>query len=469
MYVRRKKFVREKGSLRGSNLHTIRITSFTAIISMIIAMALALSITQGFYKMSFKVDPSIYEELQKGETIAYVSFEKNIEINCIEKWNFGKIHIYKIILKSQKDIDYLISKGAISIYGYKDFKKPPIHFLNINEYNFRQIDIDNEFHLVKEWIGRNITIGIIDTGIDYKHPDFYENGKIVIKAFASMLYKSISGNFIFFEPYKNGTIDDLFNYDDYIWRKYGEPAFLDINGHGTHTAGIIVGRGNAGNYKGIAWGAYLVVVKAFNKDGVAGMDTCLNSLEWIYNNTEKYDIKILSLSWGAAFASDGNDPLSLAVDEIANKNVLVFASAGNEGNIPTTINVPAVAKKAFAIGAWDAYKDKIAPFSSLGPTIDMRMKPDLMASGVMVVSCKSSFVSFPSEYTVGEYYVALSGTSMSAPTVAGIAADFIEYFKYWNGRNPSYNDFINYIDKNSRKINYVKDFISGWGIPIAPH
>ncbi|RLF63147.1 MAG: hypothetical protein DRN30_06985, partial [Thermoplasmata archaeon] len=153
---------------------------------------------------------------------------------------------------------------------------------------------------------------------------------------------------------------------------------------------------------------------------------------------------------------------------VEKKGVWVFAAAGNEGNLPTTIVVPAVARRAFAVGAWDPYYDRVAPFSSLGPTVDMRMKPDLVAAGVMVVSCRSQYADFPDEYEVGRYYVALSGTSMATPAAAAVAADFVEYFRYWHGRDPTINEFIQWLEHSARHINAVKDFVTGWGIPLAP-
>jgi len=390
-------------------------------------------------------------------------------------WRFGKLVIAKTTLTSMDQLESLISTpGVISVYAAKKLSHAPLYYLDPAEYSFRDRDIDNEFHKATGmWIGRNVTVAIIDTGIDYTHPDFWEaDDKPVIRRLVSILYTWSNGSFVEWDLESNPNVEALLEFDESLWNKYGEPAFLDINGHGTHVAGIIAGRGRASNgaYKGIAPGAKLVVIKAFGRDGSSSIDLCLSALEWVYDNSAKYGIKILSLSWGASFASDGRDPLSLAVDRIVeDRNVWVFAAAGNEGNYPTTVVVPAVARRAIAVGAWDPYYDKLAPFSSLGPTIDLRMKPDVVAAGVFIVSTASQFVKFPSEYMVGEYYVALSGTSMATPVAAGIAADFIEYYRYWFGRDPSIDDFVKWVEANGRRINVVKDFITGVGIPLAPH
>ena len=487
MYVRRKRrFVRRKGSSGGSTdiwLTVVPRLSRGVAVAVLIAVAAAVLpatlITLTPLQVAlFHVDPSIQESLITGNPVyVFVVAKSDAGLGLPEfrVWRFGDVKIVKTKLTSLTQLYSLARKeGVISVYAWKRFRNSPLYYIDPSQYPFREFDADNRLHeAFGPWIGRNVTVAIIDTGIDYTHPDFYdENNRSIIKVLVTMFYVSATTHqYLFWEPCKNGTMEDLLKLDMQLWEQYGEPAFLDINGHGSHCAGIVAGRGWASNgtYKGIAPGAYLVIVKAFDRNGQASMDFCLSALEWVYNNTEKYGIKVLSLSWGAAFASDGTDPMSVAVDKIAEKGVLVFAAAGNEGNVPTTVVVPAVARGAFAVGAWDPYYDKVAPFSSLGPTVDFRMKPDFMGAGVMVVSCRSRYVNFPEEYMVGEYYVALSGTSMATPAAAGVAADFIEYFRYWHHEDPTAQDFIRWELANGRHINFVKDFLTGWGIPVAPH
>jgi len=451
--------------------------------ALVLAVALSIPVVimalRPFHAMLFRVDPQLYDALVSGgPAVAYVSVRGDTDLGLrpLKVWRFGDLRVVKVRLSSVQQLGGLLSRpGVISVYGWKVFRSAPLHYVEVSQYErFREVDIDNEFHRAYgPWIGRNVTVAVIDTGIDYTHPDFFdERNRSIIRVLVSMFYVwSDTGEYVTWDLEQNPNVTALLEFDKEIWQQYGEPAFLDINGHGTHVAGIIAGRGWASNgkYRGIAPGARLVVVKAFDKDGSASIDSCLEALEWVYNNTERYDIKILSLSWGAVFASDGNDPLSLAVDELVEKKgVWVFAAAGNEGNLPTTIVVPAVARRAFAVGAWDPYYDRVAPFSSLGPTVDMRMKPDLVAAGVMVVSCRSQYADFPDEYEVGRYYVALSGTSMATPAAAAVAADFVEYFRYWHGRDPTINEFIQWLEHSARHINAVKDFVTGWGIPLAP-
>jgi len=425
--------------------------------------------------VSVRVDPDIYTQLsEKGSAEVYISSNKPLNVKTSKVWVFGNsLYIYRVVVYSKSDVDaFLSTPGVISIYSEKRLKPAVIFNISASGYDLSK-DIDNVFHRASGvWSGRGVTVAIIDTGIDYTHPDFFDqNNKSIVKLLVSVLYVTQTQNYVVWSFDKNGSVDQLLAFDKDLWNRYGEPVFLDINGHGTHVAGIIAGRGWASNgrYRGIAPGSSLVVVKAFNKDGASSIDLCLTALQWVYNYGKLYNISILSLSWGAYFASDGSDPLSLAVDAIVlDKGIWVFAAAGNAGNYPNTIAVPGVAKNAITVGAWDAYYDKLAWFSSLGPTVDNRMKPDFVASGVMVVSTKSRYANINAP-TVGDYYVALSGTSMATPVVAGLAANFIEYYRAYHHKEPTLQDFVNWMSVNGRRINmFYKDFITGWGIPYSP-
>ena len=468
------RFVRRKkgGSSGGKKLEALFNVAFIA--SLLVAFT-TINVLKPLAAFS-RIDPDVLQSLNSGEAVeVYVVADTTVKLVGIKEWRFGDVKIVKMWLYDRDDLDRLASmSGVKSVYGSKKFTHPIPDFSVADvTYNLSR-DIKWEVHKRNEnWIGRNVTVAIIDTGLDYLHSDFYdENNNTIVKIFVSVLFVSAkTGEPIVWIPGVNGTMDELYMYDMELYAEYNETAFLDLSGHGTHVAGIVAGRGwvSNGKYRGLAPGSELVVIKAFNNDGYASMDACLDALQWVYDYWGDYDIRILSLSWGAAMASDGSDPISVACDKIADQGIFVFAAAGNMGNIPTTVMVPAVAKKVYAVGAWDGYLDKIAPFSSIGTTIDFRMKPDMLGAGVMVVSSKSSFVDFPDYLEVDEYYVALSGTSMSTPCVAAVCADFIEYYYYWNHEYPSRQDWETFVIRNSRKLNpFFKDFISGWGIPISP-
>jgi len=251
--------------------------------------------------------------------------------------------------------------------------------------------------------GSGVIIGILDTGIDGHHPDFY---------------------------FPNGTCKIIIN----VSMVPDEPP-IDYYGHGTHVAGIAAGTGVAshGKFTGVAPGALLANIKVINKEGI-GYDS------WIIAGIEEAvedGVDIINLSLGGGMNGDGSDPLSMAVDWAVDNNVVVVVAAGNEGPHYSSLGTPAVAKKAITVGAIS--KDyKLAEFSSRGPTGDGRPKPEVVAPGVNIIAplARNSTLSKSLEdyilYGDGGDYIPLSGTSMAAPHVAGLAALIKQVHPDWN-------------------------------------
>jgi subtilisin family serine protease len=243
--------------------------------------------------------------------------------------------------------------------------------------------------------GSGINIAILDTGIDPTHPDV--SGKIVTAI----------------DLTDDGTTDDLF-------------------GHGTHVAVIAAGTGIAseGKFKGVALGASLMNIKVLNRYGYGYDSWIISGIEYAANN----GANIISMSLGGS-PTDGNDPMSQAVDAAVAKGVVAAIAAGNSGSY-STVGAPGAARKAITVGASDK-SDNLAWFSSRGPTVDFRVKPDVLAPGVNIISghatncIPSSVCSYipnpPGEPSSGPpnyppYYWSLSGTSMATPHVSGLIA-----------------------------------------------
>ena len=198
----------------------------------------------------------------------------------------------------------------------------------------------------------------------------------------------------------------------------GQTTAYDDNGHGTHVAATIAGDGDAradGRYKGVAPAAALVGVKVLDANGSGTMAGVTAAIDWVVQNKDLYGIEVINLSLGASGCSDGTDATSAAVNNAHAAGLVVAVAAGNEGPGRCTIGTPGAAAGALTVGAMadtSALGLAQASFSSRGPTADGRIKPDVSAPGVNIVSAQTN---------TANGYVEYSGTSMATPFVAGVA------------------------------------------------
>lgn len=257
--------------------------------------------------------------------------------------------------------------------------------------------------------GRNVTAAVLDTGIS----DIYDfRGRI--KAFADVI---------------GGRKDP---YDD--------------NGHGSHVSGIL------GGVKGFAPKVSLIGVKVLDKAGRGSSADLLSGLQWVYENREKYDIRIVNLSVGTGI-SDSFDPLVSAVEALWDKGVVVVSAAGNGGPAPGSVTSPGTSRKVITVGCLDDNKKcsiwdrAVKDFSGRGPTRDCIVKPDILAPGAEIYSCSNT----------GEY-IPLSGTSMSTPIVSGAAALLLEKYPELTPDQVKYMLKITAEDLNCPKNR------QGWGL-----
>ena len=171
----------------------------------------------------------------------------------------------------------------------------------------------------------------------------------------------------------------------------------------------------------------------YTSDVIAGID-------WAVANRVRYGIRVMNLSLGHAVAEpSATDPLCQAVQRAVQAGIVVVASAGNYGLTSTGapvlggITSPGNSPYALTVGAIDTAgtvdrsDDKVAPYSSRGPTaFDMAVKPDVVAPGTRLVSleAQNSYLSvhYPNWHIAGtgrNAYLRLSGTSMSTAVVSG--------------------------------------------------
>lgn len=221
----------------------------------------------------------------------------------------------------------------------------------------------------------------------------------------------------------------------------------DHNGHGTHVAGSVVGTGAAsdGTYKGMAPDAKLVFhAIATEGDRVGG------NLNVFLDEAYGEGARIHSDSWGS------DDEGEYSIDSYLfdkfiwdHPDLTALIAAGNSGVYGyETVGSPATAKNVIAVGASENLRpeinedsdneDDIAYFSSLGPTIDGRFKPDIVAPGTAILSTRSSIA--PDDNFMGpfnSYYAYMQGTSMATPILAGGTAQIRQFLVEKGYEKPS--------------------------------
>jgi subtilisin family serine protease len=209
-----------------------------------------------------------------------------------------------------------------------------------------------------------------------------------------------------------------------------------MEGHGTHVAGIAMGTGapldndDDGEYDhiGVAPQANLIDIKVMERWGTGVMGEAIRGIEWCIEHKDEFNIRIMSMSIGGNYNSDGQDAASQAVNAASAAGIVSVISVGNGGS--NTIGPPGSADTAITVGASDDQgtvdrsDDTWWSSSNVGPRADDNdgdpmdeLKPDVLAPGVNIMSAKSD--------TPGTY-ISFSGTSMACPIVAGIVALMLE-------------------------------------------
>lgn len=207
------------------------------------------------------------------------------------------------------------------------------------------------------------TAWIIDTGIDFDHPDLTVD-----------------------VPRSKSFIS-------------GETSADDGNGHGTHVAGIIGGKNNNFGVLGVASGATLVSLRVLNDEGEGTLSGIIQALSYINANAKAGDVVNMSLG------EEVNSPtLNQQVQYTASKGILISVAAGNDGEAANKYSPGnANGQNIYTVSAVDSL-DHFASFSNFGNDV-----VDYAAPGVRILSTFSN-----------GRYAYLSGTSMAAPHVAGL-------------------------------------------------
>jgi serine protease AprX len=213
----------------------------------------------------------------------------------------------------------------------------------------------------------------------------------------------------------------------------------DGRGHGTLVAGVAAG--SASGHAGAAPTAGIVSLDVMDDQGMARTSDVIAATQWILKNRKAYDIRVANFSLHSASPSSFRwDPLDKAVEKLWLSGVVVVAAAGNQGqgSQPTPMAyAPGNDPFAITVGALDLHgstnleRADVAPWSAWGYTLDGFAKPELAAPGRAIVGPVPADSTLATERpgqvlrTREGTYMTLSGTSLSAPVVAGIAADLL--------------------------------------------
>ena len=259
--------------------------------------------------------------------------------------------------------------------------------------------------------GIDETICILDTGINFMHPDLIGKNKTCII------------NCITEDCVENCSI-------------------ADDNGHGTHVAGIVAANGGR---KGAAIGAKLIGVKALDSSGQGTTSDIDAGIDWCIANSLTYNISVISMSLGTdcdltpqycynTYCDVEWVSTATRIDNATSRNISVIIATGNDYN-KTHISSPACIKNATAVGATNK-DDTIASYSNRNNLTD------LIAPGTSISSTSNS-----------GGYESRTGTSMAAPHVAGAFVLIREFFRLQNNRVPTPLEILTILNSTGKRIN----------------
>ncbi|MER2006386.1 MAG: S8 family peptidase [Psychrobacillus sp.] len=254
------------------------------------------------------------------------------------------------------------------------------------------------------YTGKNVVVAILDTGCNYHHLDLKDR---------------IIGGYNFTNEFGG----DVTN-------------FIDLNGHGTHVAGVIAASLNNLGIVGVAPEVSLLIFKVLDYKGSGTTESLINAINYAVNwkgpNNER--VNILSLSLGL---SSSKEKLHNAVKQAIANNIAIVVASGNNGDGDFSTNeysYPAGYDEVIAVGATDPHQ-AIANFTNTNKEVD------IYAPGVDIESTY-----------INEDYVTLTGTSMAAPHVSGALALLINKYENLQKRKPTEPELFNYLMQHTTNV-----------------
>lgn len=240
----------------------------------------------------------------------------------------------------------------------------------------------------------SVVVGIIDTGVDYTHPELVQNMWTNNAELTGVRGVDDDGN---------GYVDDIYGAD--AVNRDGDP--MDDQGHGTHVAGTIGAKGNnSSGVVGVSWDVKIMALKFLSSGGYGSTSGAIDCLEYaLWMKNRGVNIRLTSNSWGGGGFSQA---LRDAIAATTNAGMLFIAAAGNDAtnndvvpHYPSSYDLGRI----IAVASTDR-SDALSYFSCYGAT-----SVDLAAPGSDILSTLPN-----------DRYASYSGTSMATPHVAGAAA-----------------------------------------------
>lgn len=262
-------------------------------------------------------------------------------------------------------------------------------------------------------------IAVIDSGIDFSHPDLKNN------EWTNQGEKANNR-----DDDKDGFTDDLHGWD---WVK-DSGAVVDEQGHGTIVAGIIAAQGNnATGTSGVMWRASLMSLRVLDNTGTGDIANAVEAIDYAVT----HGAQVINCSWGT---DEESTFLHDAIDRAGKKGVIVVTSAGNSGSdlevapyYPASFELP----NLISVASTDQF-DQLASFSNYGST-----HVTVAAPGTDILTTQ-----------MGGGYRSVTGTSASAPFVTGVAG-LIKTLRPWltaAGTRAAITDGVRHVDALTGRI-----------------
>jgi RHS repeat-associated protein len=258
----------------------------------------------------------------------------------------------------------------------------------------------------------NTIIGVVDSGIDFTHPDLIHNQW-------TNSGERDNGR----DDDRNGFVDDLHGWD---WVAASN-MIKDEQGHGTGVAGIIAAEGNNGaGTAGVMWRASLMSLRVLDNTGTGDVADAVEAIDYAV----AHGAQVINCSWGT---DEESLALRDAIEQAGRRGVVVVTSAGNGGRdletapyYPASFGLP----NQVVVASTDQF-DQLAPWSSRGalPVI-------VAAPGTDILTTQ-----------IGGGYRLVTGTSASAPLVSGVAG-LVKTVRPWlsaNGTAAAIRDGVRHV------------------------